>query len=298
MSRLRHVNVFWREDGRCIFGEKLEARERFSDIAQRRQHGASDSKSKNSGFANPRSMSGTSPYFLHGSQRETLPTDEVSSSTIWSLVQVFIQFSREVDGGNVQKLVFRDQARSTIGSHNFGTPKAALETGKSPVLIHVAHNQLFAVTLTERLRMDTTDMPLVADQSSSSSLVQSVLRLFESKQAEYLRSSTRKVINPEQNPTVSLSGAPDSYMRQRHLGHSGTAEPESGAHMSSSQSDRTFSSSESSDISSESPRSQSLRHRCSGSSTHGLQSKPECNIPLMTLNVDELRTEVGRILQM
>lgn len=118
MKGSRHVHVFHRSDGKCIHD-------------------------KNWDTDTPTSTAQTI---------DTPETTSIPQATLWPLIQVFIQFAREVQGGSVKRLVFRDPEEYAPNVRSFrSAPHLQHTDDKPPIVIHVAHDDLFVVAVTERL---------------------------------------------------------------------------------------------------------------------------------------------------
>lgn len=116
MTASRRINVFYRSDGTCIYDKN------WDDEASNHSTNAKESVS-------------------------------ISGSELWPLVQVFVQFAREVQGGPVRRLVFRNPHEYAPTVQRFeASPQYSDATGKRPFVVHVAHDELFAVTVCETLR--------------------------------------------------------------------------------------------------------------------------------------------------
>lgn len=113
MSNSRRIAVFYRSDGRCI-------------------HDDLDAESS-----------------THPSNKR--PTNNNTAAALWPLLKVFMQFSREVQGGAIKRLVFRNPADYTPRAHRFEPAPPSIDPGLPPVVVHVAHDDLFVVAVTEVL---------------------------------------------------------------------------------------------------------------------------------------------------
>lgn len=67
---------------------------------------------------------------------------------MWPLVKVFLQFSREVQGGSVHRLVFRSPSEYTPEPQVF-RPAPVSRRPRDPIVAHIAHDELFVVVVTE-----------------------------------------------------------------------------------------------------------------------------------------------------
>jgi hypothetical protein len=175
MSGGRLVNVFWRGDGRVLVDETW---------------GASPPSSARPRPADPALPAGGGRASLSSRPAPGGSFAPVSAATVWSLVQVFIQFSREVDGGNVQRLVFRDPVQPVGKRRVFGAaPAGPAAASPQPVLIHVAHDALFAVTVTEALPPDASQLRRLRHEFPAGQFAHDVLLYFSAEQAAFLNSS-------------------------------------------------------------------------------------------------------------
>lgn len=100
----------------------------------------------------------------HSASYQTLGADR-----LWPLIQVFVQFSREVQGGDVKRLVFRGP-KAYAQTHN-QFEALPLPARPTPVtIVYLVHSERFVVTVTEQLIGDTTTAAsLLASSASSTS---------------------------------------------------------------------------------------------------------------------------------
>jgi hypothetical protein len=175
MAGSRLVNVYWRGDGSILYSEVWG-------------QGTLPVESKNGG------------------------SEPVSAGTVWSLVQVFIQFAREVDGGNVQRLIFRNPVQPVGKHHAFDVVRTGLQTvSQRPVLIHVANDDLFVVTVTEALPAYNFELRSVAVDFPAGLLAHEVLLYVATQQANFQsRAAERRTpltASPSQDALMLASGA-------------------------------------------------------------------------------------------
>ena len=116
MKGRRHVNVFQKPDGKCVHDKSW-------DDGSSSKHAA-----------------------------HQLKTTPIAPLTLFPLIQVFVQFSREVQGGSVRRLVFRnpDEYAPVVKSFR-PTPHRNVSDDKPPLVIHIADNDSFIVTVTETI---------------------------------------------------------------------------------------------------------------------------------------------------
>lgn len=127
MKGNRHVNVFYRSDGRCVHEKPWD-----------------------------------DEHATHSSDPVDSPS--IPSSTLWPLIQVFIQFAREVQGGSVKRLVFRNPEEYAPSVQRFrSAPQQRNTEDKHPVVVHVAHDDLFVVAVTEILPADPRNADFAAE---------------------------------------------------------------------------------------------------------------------------------------
>lgn len=167
------VNVFWREDGSTLFSETWGANPLPSSMVAR---------------PNPLNTRGAGVLAGALTVAGKLETGSESASAVWSLVQVFIQFSREVDGGNVQRLVFREPLQPVGKRRVFGAaPHGHATTQQRPVVIHIAHDALFVVTVVELLPPEALQLQRVKREIPGEYFAHELLLHFASEQALFLR---------------------------------------------------------------------------------------------------------------
>lgn len=175
MAATRLINIFWRGDGSVLYDETWgsgtlptvpRAQERSGQEAHVTPSAHSSCMNKSDG------------------------TEIVSGRTIWSLVQVFIQFAREVDGGSVQRLIFRDPVEPVGNRRVFGSNIAGVALCR-PVLIHVANDALFVVTVTEALSAETSQLRRLSDDFPAKLFVQEVLLYVAHQQASFTNNAVQ-----------------------------------------------------------------------------------------------------------
>lgn len=74
----------------------------------------------------------------------------IDAENLWPLIRIFVQFSREVHGGSVKRLVFRSPQAYATQTHRF-EPSQHPPRAAPVIVVHVAHDPLFVVAVTERL---------------------------------------------------------------------------------------------------------------------------------------------------
>lgn len=92
---------------------------------------------------------------------QSLKPHSILADRLWPLIQVFVQFSREVHGGEVKRLVFRSP-ESYAPTHNQFEP--ASHPGRPPpvIVVYIARGDRFVVAVTERLVADSVSDPTLA----------------------------------------------------------------------------------------------------------------------------------------
>lgn len=73
-------------------------------------------------------------------------TATISASALWPLIQVFIKFSRDVQGGHIRRLVFRSPASYAPSTHRF-QPSAHAATPRCAI-VYVGQSDRYVVTVT------------------------------------------------------------------------------------------------------------------------------------------------------
>lgn len=74
----------------------------------------------------------------------------IDAEHLWPLIRIFVQFSREVHGGSVKRLVFRSPQAYAVQTYRF-EPSQHPPRAAPVIVVHVAHDPLFVVAVTERL---------------------------------------------------------------------------------------------------------------------------------------------------
>lgn len=112
----RHLYLFYRADGKCILHK---------------------------------------PYLEDPTPPQSPPPSPplLSPSSLWPLLQVFIQFARELQRGNVKRLVFRHPHLYTPPLHRFQPmPHSAHKPHSDlPIVVHIAHDDLFVIAVIEQV---------------------------------------------------------------------------------------------------------------------------------------------------
>lgn len=172
MTQSRRVYVFHRSDGKCIHENNWDDR-------------------------SPSAASG--------------PLEPIPASTLWPLIQVFVQFAREVQGGSVKRLVFKTPADYAPTVTRFQPmPQSPKSSATPSTVIHVAHNDLFAVAVTEHVPLTHQASALTAEESDQapvftiSDFCESLLDFLNHEQAAYLATLTSEdKKSPAQDPGTS-----------------------------------------------------------------------------------------------
>lgn len=79
----------------------------------------------------------------------------LAADKLWPLIQVFVQFSREVHGGHVKRLVFRSP-KAYAPAHKRFEPAPHPTRPAAVTIVYLAHSERFVVAVTERLIGDAT----------------------------------------------------------------------------------------------------------------------------------------------
>lgn len=117
---MRHVNVFQKPGGKCVHDRSWD----------------DDQSSKEVG-----------PLV-----RKT----PIAPPVLFPLIHLFVQFSREVQGGSVKRLVFRNPAEYAPTVKTFRpTLQQSASDDKPPLVIYIAHNESFIVTVTETVPVNS-----------------------------------------------------------------------------------------------------------------------------------------------
>lgn len=178
------VNVFWRETGAVLFTQTWGSDPLSQSIAAR----ASAQSSRNLASL----PAGPSVPETNG---------DSTTAAVWSLVQVFIQFAREVEGGNVQRLVFREPLQPGGKQRGFGaTPAGRASTQLRPIVIHLAHDALFVVTVAELLPPEALQLQRLKREIPGEHFAHELLLHFAAGQASFLR---EKELSSLHKPTAS-----------------------------------------------------------------------------------------------
>lgn len=127
MKGSRRINVFYRSDGKCVHDKTWDE----------------------DGVSHSGELAGW-----------------ISAAVLWSMIQVFIQFAREVQGGSVKRLVFRNPEAYAPAVKHFQPAPRQKRSSKNPVEVYIAHDELFAVTVTEIVRKEDSTLGLEAEEST------------------------------------------------------------------------------------------------------------------------------------
>lgn len=171
MPSNRRINIFHRSDGKCIHDK------------------------------------GWDEDGVHPS--EDSDKEHISSETLWPLIQVFIQFAREVQGGSVKRLVFRNPAQYAPTVRRF-QPAPKPKEDKKPVVVHVAHDELFVVAIAELLSVESGKLGLEGEKSEPgtsltiSEFCESVLEFLNKEQESFVATQSREDADPAVQPPRGL----------------------------------------------------------------------------------------------
>jgi hypothetical protein len=114
---------------------------------------------------------------------------------------VFVQFAREVDGGNIQRLVFRDAALPVGKRRVFGTTTGSATDHRVPIVVHVAHDALFVVTVTESIPAAASDLYRSESQDATiSAFAHAVLGHVASQEDDFLKAIRRQDVGRKDSP--------------------------------------------------------------------------------------------------
>lgn len=128
---------------------------------------------------------------------ETSDTPHIPSETLWPLIQVFIQFAREVQGGSVKRLVFRNPQEYAPTVKRF-QPAPKQKKDNRPVVVYVAHDELFVVAVVEMLSEEHGKLGLENEKSEQSApltiseFCESVLEFLSKEQESFLGAQNRQ----------------------------------------------------------------------------------------------------------
>lgn len=213
MPNSRHLYLFYRSNGKCILHKPY--------------------------LEDPPSPHSSTP-----------PSPLLTPSSLWPLLQVFMQFARELQRGNVKRLVFRHPELYTPPLHRFQPmPHPTHKPHPNlPVVVYVAHDNLFVVAITEQLSasqsLDLLTMaPDDPDQSPVFNIADfcgSLLDFLNQEQTSFLATLTNN----------DLKATPRSQFQSRQLSNENHDISQS-ASLSSSRLTRTSCSSESQTTSSD-----------------------------------------------
>lgn len=191
MTAQRRLNVFWRQDGQCLFEEGLGNRR--------------SSQSHPPGGRSQDPSLPTNRNIRDNAVDEQLP----DSATLWSLVQVFVQFAREVQGGRVRRLLFRNKMMPVGRSHTFGATARKSRTNVHQTEVHVAHDDLFVATVTEIYREPPPGLRHCSTpDAATSNFLQAVLEYFAEEQAKF--TSFHASRNPRAGNSDHANGPSDA----------------------------------------------------------------------------------------
>lgn len=287
------VSVFWRADGSVLFDETAGLGP--LDVASRRGVKASAESRSSSQDARPNAGWSTGASSLTPAE-----TGSITAGTVWSLVQVFIQFSREVDGGNVQRLVFREPVQPVGKRRGFGaTPANRSAGGQRPILVHVAHDGLFVVTVTETLPPSASQLSPPADDFPATAFSRAVLKYFAALQATFSETSAARASALREGSLGRESANSSSRARSRSNRQTGgSASPYGGTPLIGRNDIQRSYASESSGASfSSSSQSEYFSNESSLSSSVDQPEAPVLEVtPMMPIDDSTVATDIQRIL--
>jgi len=143
----------------------------------------------------------------------------ISASDLWPLLQVFVQFAREVQGGSVRRLVFRNPKEYAPTVKRFQSmPHRDENVGKPPFVIHVAYDDFFVVTVSETMR-DTCTKSVQEDEaeenlseSTIAGFCEYVLNYLAREQAEFLATlALQDLVSPRPDNVLPNSYTAEGY---------------------------------------------------------------------------------------
>lgn len=136
MKKTTQVNVFYKSDGKCIHGENIDK------------------------------------YIKEEAENVQEIEGSIGPDTLIRLVKVFVQFSREVQGGNVKRLLFRNPQDYAPKAYRFQpTPRSYNKPEKRPIIVHVAHDDIFVVTVTEIILEDLKSYQILMVNENQGSIL-------------------------------------------------------------------------------------------------------------------------------
>lgn len=94
------------------------------------------------------SSSSSSSASASASPSSALAHHTIGADALWPLIQVFIKFSRDVQGGHIRRLVFRSPAAYAPSSHRFAASAHARTPGST--VVYVAQSDRYVVAVTHR----------------------------------------------------------------------------------------------------------------------------------------------------
>lgn len=156
------------------------------------------------------SVSMSRPMVQH-SLPSTNSAQAIPADKLWKLIKVFAQFSRDVQGGNVRRLIFRNP-KSYAPPHNRFEPTPASQTSRSaPVtIIYLAFSERYAVAVTERLTGEAASTPTLLNSPTPVFTVPEFCNdilnfLHEHHNNVHVYSLTSKLSPPVQSPAGSTA---------------------------------------------------------------------------------------------
>eukprot|EP00178_Gracilaria_changii_P004784 TRINITY_DN177_c0_g1_i4.p1 TRINITY_DN177_c0_g1~~TRINITY_DN177_c0_g1_i4.p1 ORF type:complete len:255 (+),score=48.33 TRINITY_DN177_c0_g1_i4:58-765(+) len=171
----RRVNVFARSDGSCLH-----------DVVWR-----------------PESERRRPPAAQHHQ------STQITADKIWPIIHNFMSLSREVDGGPLRRLVFRNPQHYAPTVRKFDPVVTQPEKHIAPVVIHVLSDTHFVVTVTEQL----PDYSLF-DQSPYSSaftlaeFCENIMHLLRSEHAAFVAAQASTTQRVSEDASVSPDAQP------------------------------------------------------------------------------------------
>lgn len=133
----------------------------------------------------------------------------IDAENLWPLLRIFVQFSREVHGGDLKRLVFRSPEAYAAQSHRF-EPSQHPPQAAPVFVVHVAHDPKFVVAVTERLSSEATAASALLSvpddsQSHALSISQFCTSILDFLRGHTEKSLERKKNHPEDSRTSNLS---------------------------------------------------------------------------------------------
>lgn len=136
----------------------------------------------------------------------------ITSDRLWPLIQVFVQFSREVNGGDVKRLVFRSPL-AYAPTHDHFQPMSHPARPAPCIVVYLAHMHHFVVAVTERLVADIATEPAllaVADDNhmpvdTVPEFCAHVLKFLSQEENTFIASTALDDVEPHTSETPSMT---------------------------------------------------------------------------------------------